>query len=101
MNNKVVGFSKIIVPEDYLQLDEVQRKELLQAVFSRIYRIMKNQTGKNYDTIQLMIDIIDVTLPQYEQEQEYEVCCFYRDLRSLIQERIINRVQNVVDEPES
>lgn len=75
-----------MLPKDYLELSEEERKIICLATVKFMVDGITNSMGKEYTNTTVFKDILEVTIKQYEQAELYEECLILKDMIKMVDE---------------
>ena len=72
------------VQKDYLDMTTDEQKEVCLKSIQLMASNLSIAMGKQYTNPDVFVDILEVTIKQYETKEEYEACIILRDMIMMI-----------------
>jgi hypothetical protein len=73
-----------LLPSEYLTLSEEDKKIVCLASIKSMVDVMAVSFGKDYTTPDSIKNILQLTMIQYEKNENYETCIILKDMLTLI-----------------
>ena len=70
--------------KDYLDMTTDEQKEVCLKSIQLMASNLSTAMGKQYTHPDVFVDILEVTIKQYETKEEYEACIILRDMIKMI-----------------
>jgi len=70
--------------KDYLDMTTDEQKEVCLKSIQLMASNLSTAMGKQYTNPDVFVDILEVTIKQYETKEEYEACIILRDMIKMI-----------------
>jgi hypothetical protein len=83
--NSGIKFEDILSSE-YLTLSDEDKKVVCLASIKSMVDIIALNFGKDYTQPDMFKDIIQLTITQYEKNENYETCVILRDMLNMVDE---------------
>jgi hypothetical protein len=77
-----------ILPSEYLTLSEQEKKIVCLASIKSMVDVMAVTFGKEYTTPDYFKGILQLTINQYEKNENYETCAILLDMFNMVDEFI-------------
>lgn len=75
-----------ILPKEYLTLSKEEKKIVCIASIQSMVDIIAYSFGKNYTEPDMFKQILELTITQYEKNENYEACVVLMDMLTMIDE---------------
>jgi len=83
--NKEIKLEEILSTE-YLTLSDEDKKIVCLASIKSMVGLLALNFGKDYTEPDMFKDIIQLTITQYEKNENYETCAILRDMLNMVDE---------------
>lgn len=75
-----------LLPSEYLTLSDEDKKIVCLASIKAMVDVMAASFGKQYTDTDYFKDILQITINQYEKNENYETCAILYDMLNMIDE---------------
>jgi hypothetical protein len=84
-SNSEIKFEEILSSE-YINLSDEDKKVVCLATIKSMVDVIALNFGKDYTQPDMFKDIINLTITQYEKNENYETCAILRDMLNMVDE---------------
>ena len=75
-----------LLPSEYLTLSDEDKKKVCLASIKSMVDVMALSFGKEYTTPDYFKGILQLTINQYEKNENYETCAILYDMLNMVDE---------------
>jgi uncharacterized membrane protein YvbJ len=75
-----------ILPKEYLTLSKEEKKIVCISSITLMVELIAYSFGKEYTEPDMFKDILELTINQYEKNENYEACLVLKDMLTLVDE---------------
>ena len=75
-----------LLPSEYLTLSDEEKKIVCLTSIKSMVDVMAHSFGKEYTTPEYFKGILQLTINQYEKNENYETCAILKDMLTMIDE---------------
>jgi hypothetical protein len=75
-----------LLPSEYLKLSDEDKKKVCLASIKSMVEVMAHSFGKEYTNTDNFKNVLQITITQYENNENYETCAILYDMLNMIDE---------------
>lgn len=77
-------FRGLLVPTNYFELSEKEKKEICLGFLDTIYETIIKNTPQHFSKLDIFYRVLDQTIHHHEKTEEYEVCGLLKDTKQIL-----------------